>query len=481
MTEDWRDRLVVPDGVGCRLHSGYLQSPDPGLEVVDFHKHRLLDTSSFPLRVGLEFCVTLEGPGFLVVRDPKTGTRYLTRCGLMHADWEGWLVTVPDGYRVQGWTNRVLSLSGDVRVDATDRPAEAEDAFLMHTSVLADGSLAAFLSNGVQYTRAKLWIARIPHPTLLREVRHGLYATPEGGELESTSEPTFDFTTELKMGNLDPRFLSAERQRWLHRRYQFQQNVVSRTGIDSHLAIGGDGFFRLRDPKSGQQLLTRSGLFQWSDDGYLEGLHGWRVQGWSPTALSKDDLIDVRTHHGGRPMASDQYQIWHSGEVVYSLPDGTQQILTQILLVHVPDPMILQELEPRHYLFPVEEVDRSLSFHGVPGTQGLGKVMSGALEAIWYEEFWQVQDIPDEGRLLQLRGLAGRRAKIQISEDMNTWSNWMSVDEDGQIQGGRMDFADPTRRTVCWTDMVLDAEKPQGTARFYRLVVETNSWPWLWW
>ncbi|MBL9135307.1 MAG: hypothetical protein JNK85_05545 [Verrucomicrobiales bacterium] len=478
MPDDWRLRLVTPDGITRRLHPGFVQSPEPEIRVVGFHKHRLLDTPSFPMRVGLEFCVTFDGPGFLVVRDPKTGTRFLTRCGLLHQDWEGWLVTVPDGYRVQGWTNRAFTLSGDIRVDAAERPEESADAILAHASAQPDGSIAVTLSDGVRFTRARFAIAQVPDLTRLEEIRHGLYVMPGSENLRLTNEASTDLSTRFEVGYLDPRFLSAERQQWIHEHYRFRQKAVERTGVGSHLAIAGDGFFRMRDPDTGRQILTRSGLFHWSEDGYLEGLHGWRVQGRSLTEPS-ESLIDVRTHHGKRPTSSDRYEISFQGEIGYSLPDGGQQTLAGIVLVHVPDPMILRECEPRHYLLPDGDIDLSRCFDGSPDDRRLGKVMSGALEAIWYEEYFEVKNIPDTGRLLQLRGLAGRLAKIQVSADMNAWSDWMTMDEYGRLQGGWMDVRDPTNRAVPLTDMVLDAEKPEEGARFYRLLVETRSQPWM--
>ncbi|MCC7373094.1 MAG: hypothetical protein IT581_00450 [Verrucomicrobiales bacterium] len=476
MAKDWRDRLGLPDGTARRLHSGFLQAPDPELQVLDFKKSGGIDTPSFPLNVGLVFCVILDGPGFLVVRDPKTNQRYVTRCGLMHRDWDGWLVTVPEGYRVQGLIGPAFSHLDDIRVDATGQPAESDEARVNYAHVQPNGDVIIPLSNGESFKRAKVWIARIPDLTGLRKFSDSLYSLPDGDGFQSATAANTEASTQLVEGSLDPRYWTSERQQWINRMYRFQQKVVSRTGVDSHLAIAGDGFFRLRDPKTGQEFLTRSGLFQWSDDGYLEGLHGWRVQGWSSTVDTRP-VLDVRTHHGSRPTTLDSYQIDSEGHVMYSVPEGTQNTLAQIFLVQVPDPTILRETEPNHYQLPEGDVDFSFSVADVPGHRGLGHLLSGGLEAVWYEEYWQVHEVPDAGRLLRPRGLSGRRAKIQISGDMTNWSDWMTIDEGGKIQGGVIDFAEPSRRAVVLNNLILDTERPQGTSRFYRLQVQATSWP----
>lgn len=482
MPENWRERLTQPDGITCRLHTGFLQFPDPELEVVAFHKNRLSDTPTISMRTGLEFSVALDGPGLLIVRDPKTAGFYATRCGLMHRDSDGWLVTVPDGYRVQGWTNRALTLTGDLRIDDGDRPPEATDRGVAASRLTASGDLVVLLADGTSYTRGRIWVGRIPASVHLREVRHGLYAIDPSETLPILSTDTVETSTELTVGRLDPRFLSPERQEWIHRRYRFLQKSVTRTGIASHLAMAGNGYFQLRDPRTGRRILTRSGLFHWSDDGYLEGLHGWRLQGWDITQQFIQ-AIDIRTYHGRRPTSSDHYYFTAEGNLGFTEPSGITREELGLCLVNVPDPMILQELEPHHYLLPEIDPDaaRPRCSLGIPGQGGLGKLIAGALEDIWREEFWQVQDIPDTARLLQWRGLAGRHARIQISSDMKTWENWMTIDSSGHAQGGWFDAAHPQPQAVTISDLVLDAENPQGNARFYRLLVQPDEFPWNGW
>src|SRR5436190_81243 len=42
----------------------------------------------------------------------------------------------------------------------------------------------------------------------------------------------------------------------------FQQGTITQTGLDSDMAIDGDGFFTLKDPRGGQEYVTRAGDFR---------------------------------------------------------------------------------------------------------------------------------------------------------------------------------------------------------------------------
>ncbi len=64
------------------------------------------------------------------------------------------------------------------------------------------------------------------------------------------------------------------------------QGAFLTTGVTSDLAIGGNGFFIVRDTSGGQsqQLYTRAGQFQLDADGYLTTLQGLRLQGYGVDA-----------------------------------------------------------------------------------------------------------------------------------------------------------------------------------------------------
>ncbi len=70
----------------------------------------------------------------------------------------------------------------------------------------------------------------------------------------------------------------------------FEQGSFESTGNTTDLAIGGDGFFQLREGASERLFYTRAGNFRYNKDGYLVNPEGYVVQGW---ALDSDTGEDV--------------------------------------------------------------------------------------------------------------------------------------------------------------------------------------------
>jgi len=70
----------------------------------------------------------------------------------------------------------------------------------------------------------------------------------------------------------------------------FQQGSFESTGNTTDLAIGGDGFFQLRESGSNELFYSRAGNFRFDNDGYLVNPEGYVVQGWE---LDEDTGQDV--------------------------------------------------------------------------------------------------------------------------------------------------------------------------------------------
>lgn len=60
----------------------------------------------------------------------------------------------------------------------------------------------------------------------------------------------------------------------------FEQGSFESTGNTTDLAIGGDGFFTLREAGSDSLFYSRAGNFRFDNDGYLTNPEGYVVQGW---------------------------------------------------------------------------------------------------------------------------------------------------------------------------------------------------------
>src|SRR5580692_10916064 len=73
---------------------------------------------------------------------------------------------------------------------------------------------------------------------------------------------------------------------------QFTQGAINPTGVQTDMAISGNGFFVVKDPIGGSEFVTRAGDFQMDSNGYLVTPGGMRVQGY--TNPGKTTLGDVK-------------------------------------------------------------------------------------------------------------------------------------------------------------------------------------------
>ncbi|MEI6714533.1 MAG: flagellar hook-basal body complex protein [Verrucomicrobiota bacterium] len=60
---------------------------------------------------------------------------------------------------------------------------------------------------------------------------------------------------------------------------RFTQGTISNTGSSADLAIAGPGYFRVKDPATQREYVTRAGNFRFDATGYLVTQQGYRVQG----------------------------------------------------------------------------------------------------------------------------------------------------------------------------------------------------------
>ncbi|MCL5096276.1 MAG: flagellar hook-basal body complex protein, partial [Candidatus Omnitrophica bacterium] len=74
------------------------------------------------------------------------------------------------------------------------------------------------------------------------------------------------------------------------------QGIIKPTGVQTDVAINGQGFFVVRDVADSAQYATRDGTFKLNNDGYLVTNTGLRVQGFTDKGMSaRGDLrIDAR-------------------------------------------------------------------------------------------------------------------------------------------------------------------------------------------
>lgn len=172
----------------------------------------------------------------------------------------------------------------------------------------------------------------------------------------------------------------------------FTQGALNRTGVGTDLAIDGDGFFIVKDPVSGSEYATRAGDFRLDANGYLITNRGLRVQGYNTinntSAGPRGDIqIDAQAIY--LPATTDPtatmstFSITKDGSVSVQMSDGTAFTRATILLQRFSDPQAL--LKEGDNLFsgigaagPLGGTSSPQS--EIPGTNGLGDIVSSALE-----------------------------------------------------------------------------------------------------
>lgn len=163
---------------------------------------------------------------------------------------------------------------------------------------------------------------------------------------------------------------------------QYTQGTTSRTGVQTDLAITGEGFFVVRDSVSGAEFVTRAGDFRFDQNGYLITNKGMRVQGFTDSGLSTRG--DIQMNGDGRPSTSSPtatvsgYSIDGEGRVNVRLSDNTQFVRGQILLQNFQDPQAL--VKEGDSLYSTPPTAGPLTTPATPGSPGVGRLQSGELE-----------------------------------------------------------------------------------------------------
>ncbi len=164
------------------------------------------------------------------------------------------------------------------------------------------------------------------------------------------------------------------------------QGAVTRTGMQTDLAISGEGFFVVRDSLTNGQFVTRAGDFRVDDSGYIVTNNGFRLQGYNDTALSS--VGDLRIDLEGMPATSDpnatieSWSINKDGKLNINLSDGTQFVRGQVLLQTFRDPQSLMKEGNNLYsgISIAGPLGGATPTPGVPGQGPLGTIEAGALE-----------------------------------------------------------------------------------------------------
>lgn len=161
----------------------------------------------------------------------------------------------------------------------------------------------------------------------------------------------------------------------------YTQGALSSTGKSTDLGVSGNGFFRVRNPVSGEEFVTRAGDFRWDEQGYLVTNDGYRVRGLVGTPPSAVGDIRLSTSTDIQSVSIDR-----SGSVIESYSDGTTAVTSQVLLQNFKDPAALVRQGNNLYsgMDAAGPTNGSVALladgTNAPGTNGLGYIQSGTLE-----------------------------------------------------------------------------------------------------
>jgi flagellar hook protein FlgE len=160
----------------------------------------------------------------------------------------------------------------------------------------------------------------------------------------------------------------------------FTRGTVTSTGVQTDVAIEGNGFFVVSDAANGAQFLTRAGDFKIDTNGYLVTNSGLRVQGFSDAGLTTrgDILIDGTGSSSPPGTAVASVSIDREGKIKVRMEDGVEFVRGQILLQNVRSPQNL--VKEGNNLYSGMAYAGPLAQISVPGTSGLGRLVGSALE-----------------------------------------------------------------------------------------------------
>jgi flagellar hook protein FlgE len=160
----------------------------------------------------------------------------------------------------------------------------------------------------------------------------------------------------------------------------FTQGSITNTGIQSNMAINGNGFFTVKDPTTGQEYATRDGNFTVDSNGYLVTSTGMRVQGYNSSAATT--IGDIQVTNTNAPTADtspvQSYTFNSNGQLNVLLADGTQYVGGQVLLQNYTSPSQLSSVGNNLYTGMADA--GPLAAPLAPGSNGLGSMVTGSLE-----------------------------------------------------------------------------------------------------
>lgn len=463
---------AAPPGEGTAgfVKSGFLEAPTPWIRVVPISDTDERESRVVPMWVGRPLYIAWEGEAAICVRDPVSNARYLTRCGALKLDRDGWVVTVERGYRVVGLQDGAEASEMDLRVEPPGRVADEGDApYLVAEGAVFDpsGTLRASWSDG---TYASLGRLKFVLPGIGARLRAGgerfwrMSDGADSGEREDSSS-LGPVRPRVLAGALDPRCLDESLRQILSNEYRFIPHAIRRTNEGTSMAIGGSGFFVLRDPSQerGEYRLTRRGRYGRSPEGYWVNREGWRLQGVD--IYDDGALTDVRTPW----VPGDVVEVSSDGRIVVASMDGWARVHQSLVLARVLDPTELEDTGSD--MFRLRAGGDTLRAWR-PGSWGMGQIIQGAEEILDGGGEEIPRPVPTRANQVVVTGVVGRIGRVQRSRDLVHWEDWLRFAGHPDYGGGMTWVPGTGEPPVILGQQVFDVSMEGGFRGFYRVVVD---------
>lgn len=166
----------------------------------------------------------------------------------------------------------------------------------------------------------------------------------------------------------------------------FALGPIEQTGSALDLAIGGDGFFTMKNEITNQSVFTRNGSLSTDGSGYISDGSGNRLQvfptdaaGTITSTTPADALVPATngTDASGNPIEFAGITVSNDGAVTASYADGSNVVIGKVALASFIAPQGLKQIGSSNW------ISTGLSgapTYGQPSTGQFGKLQSGALE-----------------------------------------------------------------------------------------------------
>lgn len=163
----------------------------------------------------------------------------------------------------------------------------------------------------------------------------------------------------------------------------FGQGSAQMTGRGTDLMLQGDGFFVVE--RGNEQMYTRAGAFTFDETGTLVTNSGARVQGYAidpATGLATGALgdISINTATVTPPLAGatlTSFTFGSDGMLRGVFTDGIQRDMARIAIADFDNPMGLEKIGESAFRASANSGPVDI---GVPGEDGNGSIIAGALE-----------------------------------------------------------------------------------------------------